>query len=135
MVKTSQAGRAVHRPYLDDLAELYDRFTSVMDLPENPERIRLMAELPGGSRAIDLGCGNGRTCRMIADRYQEVVGVDVSSQVLDIAQAKNNPPNVRYECRDVLDLSLERDGTFGTVYASEVCRHPSVINDNQVDLE
>jgi SAM-dependent methyltransferase len=115
MVKTSQADRATHRPYLDDLAELYDRFIRVMDLPDNPGRIWLMGALPGGGRALDLGCGNGRTCRMIADRYQEVLGVDVSSRVLDIAQAKDNPPNVRYECRDVMDLSPERDGTFDTV--------------------
>lgn len=118
MVKTSQTGRAVHRPYLDDLAELYDRFIRVMDLPDNPGRIWLLAELSGGGRVIDLGCGNGRICRAIADRYQEVVGVDVSSRVLEIAQAKGNPPNVRYECRDVLDLSPERDGIFDTVYTT-----------------
>lgn len=118
MVKTSQTDRAVHRPYLDDLAELYDRFIRVMDLPDNPGRIWLLAELSGGGRAIDLGCGNGRICRAIADRYQEVVGVDVSSRVLEIAEAKDNPPNVRYECRDVLDLSPERDGTFDAVYTT-----------------
>ncbi|MGH7260833.1 MAG: class I SAM-dependent methyltransferase [Nitrospiraceae bacterium] len=118
MVETGQADRAAQRPYLDDLAELYDRFIHVMDLPGNPGRIWLMAELTGGGRAIDLGCGNGRTCRMIADRYQEVVGVDVSSRILEIAQEKDNPPNVRYECRDVLDLSPERDGTFDTVFTT-----------------
>jgi SAM-dependent methyltransferase len=117
-VKTSHTDRATQRPYLDDLAELYDRFIGVMDLPDNPGRIWLMAELSGGGRAIDLGCGNGRTCRMIADRYQEVIGVDVSSRVLEIARAKDNPPNVRYECRDVLDLSPERDGTFDTVFTT-----------------
>jgi hypothetical protein len=31
MAKTSQADRAAHRPYLDDLADLYDRFIRVMD--------------------------------------------------------------------------------------------------------
>jgi SAM-dependent methyltransferase len=118
MAKTSQADRAAHRPYLDDLADLYDRFIRVMDLPNNPGRIWLMSELPGGGRALDLGCGNGRTCRMIADRYREVVGVDVSSRVLEIAQAKGNPANVRYECRDVLDLSPEGDGTFDTVFTT-----------------
>jgi ubiquinone/menaquinone biosynthesis C-methylase UbiE len=55
---------------------------------------------------------------MIADRYREVVGVDVSSRVLEIAHAKDNPPNVRYECRDALDLSPERDGTFDTVFTT-----------------
>lgn len=115
MIKTSRADRAAHKPYLDDLAELYDRFIRVMDLPDNPGRIWLMAELSGGGRAIDLGCGNGRICRMIANRYQEVVGVDVSSRILEIARAKKNPPNVRYECHDVLDLPPELDGTFDAV--------------------
>ncbi|HEY3894047.1 MAG TPA: class I SAM-dependent methyltransferase [Pseudonocardiaceae bacterium] len=118
MVETSQTDRATDRPYLDDLAELYDRFIRVMDLPGNPGRVWLMAELPGGRKAIDLGCGNGRTCRMIADRYDEVLGIDVSSRVLEIARAKANPPNVRYECRDVLDLSAEEDGTFDTVFTT-----------------
>lgn len=118
MVKMNQADRAAGRPYLDDLAELYDRFIRVMDLPNNPGRAWLMAELPGGGRAIDLGCGNGRTCRMVADRYDEVVGIDVSSRVLEIARGKENPPNVRYECRDVLDLSPDHDGVFDAVFTT-----------------
>jgi len=118
MVKKSQASGAKRRPYLDDLAELYDRFIRVMDLPDNPGRVWLLAELSGGGRAIDLGCGNGRICRAIADRYQEVVGVDISPRVLEIAEAKDNPPNVRYECCDVLDLPPGFEGKFDSVFTT-----------------
>lgn len=133
MVKTCQADRDAHRPYLDDLAEPYDRFIQVMNLPDNHGRIRLLTELSGDGRALDLGCGNGRTCRMIADRYQEFIGVDVSSRILEIVRAKDNPPNGSYECHDVLDLSSERDRTFDTVCtANSTCLMNAQIAENMI---
>jgi SAM-dependent methyltransferase len=106
------------RAYLDDLAELYDDFIGVMDQDGSPPRTWLQSHLPGGRRAIDIGCGNGRNCRMIADRYDEVVGVDISSRVIELAKNKDNPPNVRYETAAIQDTSPEDLGLFDAVFST-----------------
>ncbi|MGK5531050.1 class I SAM-dependent methyltransferase [Streptomyces sp. URMC 129] len=111
------AGSTDSRPPFDDLAELYDRFIGVMDREGNPARAWLLTHLGGGGRVLDVGCGNGRNCRLLADRYREVVGVDISAGMLGVARAKDNPPNVRYERRDVHALSPGRDGVFDAVFA------------------
>lgn len=106
------------RPYLDDLAELYDKFIGVMDQEGSPPRTWLLSQLPGGGRALDLGCGNGRNCRLIADRYDEVVGIDLSSVVIELAKNKGNPPNVRYECMATQDATPESMGLFDAVFST-----------------
>ncbi|WP_059007786.1 class I SAM-dependent methyltransferase [Streptomyces specialis] len=110
-------GSTESRPPFDELAELYDRFIGAMDREGNPARAWLLDRLDGGGRALDVGCGNGRNSRLVADRYREVVGVDISAGMLAVAAAKDNPPNVRYERRDVHDLSPGRDGVFDAVFA------------------
>lgn len=118
MRSTGRPESRQERPYLDDLAELYDRFITAMDLAGNPGRDWLDAHLPGGSRAADIGCGNGRNCRLAADRYDEVVGIDISSNMLKLAEEKTNPSNVRYECLDALDISAAKIGLFDTVFVT-----------------
>ncbi|MFO8060702.1 MAG: class I SAM-dependent methyltransferase [Bacillota bacterium] len=45
-------------------------------------------ELCMGSRVLDLGCGAGRHCIELASRGIEVVGVDISQFMLDVAVAR-----------------------------------------------
>lgn len=106
------------RPYLDDLAELYDDFISAMDQDGSLTRTWLLDKLPGGGRVIDIGCGNGRNCRLVADSYAEVLGIDVSSRVLELAREKDNSANVRYEVHDIHALTSDDVGTFDAVFST-----------------
>ena len=106
------------RPYLDDLAELYDEFIGAMDHPESPTRTWLLDNLPRGGRVIDIGCGNGRNCRLVADSFTEVLGIDVSPRVLDLARSKDNPANIRYELHDIHLLTPDDVGTFDAVFST-----------------
>jgi ubiquinone/menaquinone biosynthesis C-methylase UbiE len=110
--------RRPERPYLDDLAELYDEFIGAMDHKESPTRTWLMSNLPGGGRIIDIGCGNGRNCRLVADSYAEVLGIDVSPRVLELARTRDNPANVRYEVHDIHEISPDEVGTFDAVFST-----------------
>lgn len=38
------------------------------------------------SKVLDLGCGNGRWARILVDKCQEYVGVDVSKNFLESAR-------------------------------------------------
>ena len=42
--------------------------------------------LGGGSRLLDIGCGNGELLLALQNRYQEVCGIDISEVALDSAR-------------------------------------------------
>jgi 2-polyprenyl-3-methyl-5-hydroxy-6-metoxy-1,4-benzoquinol methylase len=111
------------KPYFDDLAELYERFTHVRDSAKSPVRAWLTSQLSTGARAIDVGCGGGNNCGLLADRYDEVVGVDISPKMLDIARTKPTRVPVRYECRSATDLTPDRDGRFDLVMSVNAVFH------------
>jgi ubiquinone/menaquinone biosynthesis C-methylase UbiE len=108
--------QATEEPYFDELADLYERFIRVLDSDYSPVRRWLVEQLPGGARALDVGCGAGRNCVLLADRgYGEILGVDIAEQMLAIARDKRTRPNIRYEHRSVFDLAVEQDGQFDVV--------------------
>ena len=64
--------------------------------------------LAPGARVLDLGCGTGvPTAGMLAETGLEVVGVDVSTEML--ALARRNVPTGRFVAMDLMEL----DGSLG----------------------
>jgi ubiquinone/menaquinone biosynthesis C-methylase UbiE len=51
-------------------------------------------ERPG--LAVDLGCGTGLATRALAERVEEVVGIEPNATMLAQARAATDQPNVRY---------------------------------------
>lgn len=54
----------------------------------------MLAALPQVGRMLDVGCGEGRFCRMAAERGLDVVGLDPTVSLLDRARALH--PSGRY---------------------------------------
>ena len=68
-----------HRSF-DTLADRYDR---LHDLQPDPIGTWLAGVLPRrGRRALDAGCGSGRRTVMLADRFDEVIGIDLSEPMI-----------------------------------------------------
>jgi ubiquinone/menaquinone biosynthesis C-methylase UbiE len=67
-------------------------------------------------RVLDVGCGPGDLSIRIAQRCQEVWGVDVTPEMIRIAEEKSGsePANVHFHQADACDLPFE-NGTFDTV--------------------
>ncbi|MGX1850087.1 class I SAM-dependent methyltransferase [Streptomyces sp. NBC_01456] len=64
----------------------------------------LIGALPGGSRVLDLGCGTGLpTARQLVDAGCEVVGVDLSRGMIDLA--RKYVPDATFHRRDIADLT------------------------------
>jgi SAM-dependent methyltransferase len=103
------------KPYFDDFAELYERVSRIRDGAGGPVRDWLVERFPPGRRALDIGCGSGNNCALLAEHYAEVTGVDISPKMLEIAAAKPTRVPVRYECRDVLELTPASHGQFDLV--------------------
>lgn len=93
----------------DNVAESFEE--EIFNVPANDRKgiilswvDRLSTE---GAKATDLGCGVGRTLAMMADRYEHVYAVDVSSQCLEVAEkAHPERTNITYVHAD---LSTDRN--------------------------
>jgi SAM-dependent methyltransferase len=103
----------------DRFAADYDRFASL-----EPGSLRkwLVKQLPAhGYRALDAGCGAGRHTQALAERFDEVVGVDICEPLIDIASRRRSSPNVRYLVADLMSFA-DAHG-FDLVFSSTTLHH------------
>lgn len=66
------------------------------------------------ARILDLGCGSGRDAKHFFEDGYEVVGIDISQGLLNIAQKKN--PDITFIKGSFLQLPFE-DNTFDGIWA------------------
>jgi ubiquinone/menaquinone biosynthesis C-methylase UbiE len=110
----------------DAIAEVYDRFA---ELTGEPFQRWLRSVLPHqGGQALDLGCGAGRHTVLLAERFEEVVAVDISAPMLALARAKRSRPNVVYVEADLLHVTPERDGPFDLILSVHTLHHVADLN-------
>ncbi|MFA5206980.1 MAG: class I SAM-dependent methyltransferase [Lentisphaeria bacterium] len=77
--------------------------------------------VPPGARTVDLGCGSGAYCRLLAELGLEVTGTDLCQASLDYAAA-HSPPAIRYRQANGLDLPFP-DGSFDLAISIGVMQH------------
>ena len=100
----------------DAVASWYDEWVAA---PEKDLLAVTLFELIGpveGERILDLGCGQGRIARVLAARGNDVLGVDLSAELLGIGPGIGHRPDralaqVRLEATD----DGVEDGAFGGV--------------------
>ncbi len=96
------------RAAYDATADLYavrigTEISAEVEAPLDRAVLAAFVELVGdGSPVADLGCGPGRVAAFVAERGLEVIGVDVSTAMLDIARASH--PAIRFEEGQLADL-------------------------------
>ena len=85
--------------------------------------VRTGNAIPDG-KALDFGCGVGRLSQRLADHFKQVVGVDISCNMLALAREYNrHGARVEYIHNNVNNLELFGDGTFDFVYSNIVLQH------------
>ena len=102
----------------DRFAADYDRFSRL-----EPRAVLswLLTQLPArAGRALDAGCGSGRHTQALAGRFDEVIGVDISAALIDIATHRSGL-NVHYVISDLLAFA-DSDG-FDLVFSSTTLHH------------
>ena len=90
----------------------------------------------GGELAVEIGSGLGRVCLALADRFERVIGVDVSSEMVTRAGELVVAPNVEFVLGDGASLSSVDDGAADLVLSFTVFQHIpdiAVIEDYIVD--
>jgi len=84
-------------------------------------------------RALDFGCGVGRVTRALADRFDDVLGLDISPTMVAQARELDGSARIRYKvgAQDELDLLPAED--FDFVVSLLVLQHlPSADDVEQV---
>lgn len=95
-----------------DLAVSYDRLTNDVDYQATVDFYFAILEREGISprTAVDLACGTGSVTALLARRGLNVIGVDLSEEMLTVAQQKvlehDNMP--RFVCVPMQELVLPR---------------------------
>jgi ubiquinone/menaquinone biosynthesis C-methylase UbiE len=105
----------------DHLPARYDRIAALLGAEL---RAWLLFHLPpAGDRAVDLGCGTGVQTALLAERYREVLAVDLSAPMLDFARRHRPEPNVTYQQRDLRAVDPATDGRFDVVFSAYTLHH------------
>jgi SAM-dependent methyltransferase len=87
-------------------------------------QLRALGLDPPRTAALDFGCGIGRLSQPLAAHFDRVVGVDVSPEMIRLADAVNaQPSRVRYVANVRPDLEALRTGEFTFAYSNVVLQH------------
>jgi demethylmenaquinone methyltransferase / 2-methoxy-6-polyprenyl-1,4-benzoquinol methylase len=103
------------RAMFDRIARVYDSMNSVMTAGMHQrwrERAADLAAVGPGDRALDVATGTGDLAIALRGRGAEVVGLDFSERMLELARLK--APDVSFETGNALELPHE-DGEFKAV--------------------
>ncbi|HMH03549.1 MAG TPA: class I SAM-dependent methyltransferase [Candidatus Udaeobacter sp.] len=82
----------------------------------------LSSHLKPGMTVLELGCGTGSFTRELARSGADVVAIDVSPELLEMAKANCSAPNVQYQIQNAYALTYS-DATFDSVVGSSVLHH------------
>lgn len=98
-----------------EFAKVYDALTKDVDYEKRCNYIedlfkRFAVNTP--KLVCDLACGTGSMCNLLDKRGYDMIGIDISSDMLDTAISKNDGKDILYLNQDICDFEL-----YGTVDA------------------
>jgi SAM-dependent methyltransferase len=95
---------------------------------------RLLEIAPGRGRALDLGCGPGKLAGGLAPHFDEVVAVDPSAAMLEIARTLNPAANISWIHAFFEDVRPEGHFDVAVAGASIHWMDPGVVFPRLADL-
>src|SRR3989344_5462961 len=90
--------KETHKTSWEPVAEWYGKLLAGEDPYQAKVILSNLLRLlpPQGKRVIDIACGQGFFSKYFADQGAEVLGVDISSELISIAR-QNASPRLRFE--------------------------------------
>jgi SAM-dependent methyltransferase len=100
------------------LARIYDWME--VERPDLDVYVAMATEFNAQS-VLDIGCGTGTLCLLLADRGLDVVGVDPAEASLDVARSKRGSERVQWISGDATQLApMRADLAFMTANVAQV---------------
>lgn len=89
--------------FFDLRAEKWDSFSDRTS--DDLKKIIDSLDLKIGEKVLDVGCGTGVITSLIAGKTEnQVLGIDVSPKMIEVAKSKNKNPNVSFEAISLYDF-------------------------------
>jgi SAM-dependent methyltransferase len=86
--------------------------------------------LPGSrKRALDVGCGNGRFTRVLAQYFDEVEGIDISKTIIEKNRSEEFPSHCRFRHKDLIELGEGGNAGYDFIYVGGVLMY---VDDEQI---
>jgi SAM-dependent methyltransferase len=81
--------------------------SSLSDYTARPQ-VMALCEPVAGKQVLDLGCGEGYCSRMLRQRGAQVLGLDVSERMIELARQaeRAQPLGIRYDTADAVTVNL-----------------------------
>jgi SAM-dependent methyltransferase len=97
--------------------------TGVAEIDTVLRHLKRIRQVPDPNGAVlDFGCGVGRLTQALAAHFASCVGVDISEQMIQKAEALNRHPHCRYVVNTDEQLPFA-DATFAFIYSNIVLQH------------
>jgi ubiquinone/menaquinone biosynthesis C-methylase UbiE len=112
-----------------EVAEAYDRWSRRYDDDHNATRdldARVVRQSPlhlSGARVLELGCGTGKNSAWLATHARELVALDFSPGMLDVAQRRVRAAHVRFVEHDITRPWPVDSGSWDVVVGNLVLEH------------
>lgn len=112
-----------------DVALAYDRWSRRYDDDHNATRdldARVVRQSPlhlGGARVLELGCGTGKNSEWLAAQARELVALDFSPGMLDVARRRVRAAHVRFVERDITRAWPVETASVDVVVGNLVLEH------------
>ena len=112
-----------------DVAEAYDRWSRRYDDDHNATRdldARVVRQSPlhlAGARVLELGCGTGKNSHWLATQSRELVALDFSPGMLDVARRRVRAAHVRFVEHDITRPWPVDPASFDVVLGNLVLEH------------
>lgn len=81
--------------------------------------------LPPKAKILDIGCGSGRDAKVLSEKGLDVLGIDYSTNLLNIA--KETAPKATFELMDIEEISFPKGSFDGVWAASSFCHIPKKV--------
>ncbi|HNJ40547.1 MAG TPA: class I SAM-dependent methyltransferase [Acidobacteriota bacterium] len=115
---------------VDSVEKIQSDFNRIAQLTENdpPHPILyqafLLRQVPKNcAQVLDVGCGTGNFARLLATRAEQVTGIDLSPEMIRIAQAQQPvSENIEYHCGDFFEFPFETE-SFDCVVSLATLHH------------
>ncbi|WP_246998578.1 class I SAM-dependent methyltransferase [Halosolutus gelatinilyticus] len=109
--------------HYDAIADAWETFTQAPWKAELlwPTTRSLLPEV-GGKRVLDAGCGNGTYSNWLAERGADVVGIDASREMIEVARREHGD-SAEFQRVDLDDIIPFSDDRFDLVLSQHVFSH------------
>jgi len=104
-------------------ARWYDPFVQLVSLGRAKKLRQLtldLAQIKTGESVLDVGCGTGQLVALMQEKGIDVIGIDASAEMIQVAQQKH--PTADFRLAAIENLPFE-DNTFDVIVSSLTLHH------------